>query len=136
MTRTAVTYAFATYMAGVLLLVAIAMMLAGCAAGLSGSPTVGAQQMVYSAENDFQAALRIAVAYEALPSCPASGAVCADPATVTKVTAAAKAARASLSTAEAAVRSGSNASAITTAALQAQSDVATFQTLANALGVK
>ena len=134
MTRSVLGYALATYLVAILLLCGVALALSGCSTtSLSSSPTVGSQQLVYSAETDFQAALRIAVAYEALPACPASGQVCADPSTVTKVTAAAKAARASLSTAEAAVRSSTDATAITTAALQAQSDVATFQSLANAL---
>jgi hypothetical protein len=52
---------------------------------------------------------------------------------VTKITAAAKAARASLATAEAAVRSHSNAQAMTTAALQAESDVNAFAALAGGL---
>lgn len=138
MIRSAFKEAVATWTVICLMLVLIAMVLAlgGCAGGFSAAPTTGSQQMVYSAETDFSAALRVAVAYEALPPCPAAGTVCADPATVTKITAAAKAARASLTTAEAAVRSSTNADALATAALQAQSDVAAFKSLADTLGAK
>lgn len=138
MTHSAFKAAVAAYTALLLMLflVAATIALSGCAGGFSAAPTTGSQQMVYSAETDFAAALRVAVAYEALPPCPAAGTVCADPATVTKITAAAKAARASLTTAEAAVRSSTNAEALTTAALQAQSDVAAFKSLADALGSK
>lgn len=113
---------------------AAAFLLAGCAS-FSAAPTPSARQEVYNAESDFAAALRIAVAYEALPACSAAQTFpCSDPKVVTKVTAAARAARASLATAEAAVRSSSNATALTTAALQAQSDVAVFRALAASLG--
>jgi hypothetical protein len=135
-TRSALVYASVAYLAGILLLCAIAMTLGGCAGGLQGSPTVASQRMVYSAETDFAAALRIAVAYESLPVCGTHTTPCADPQVVAKVTAAAKTARASLSTAEAAVRSSSNQAAITTAALQAQQDVSVFTALADALGGK
>jgi hypothetical protein len=136
-TRSVLVYASVAYLAAIFLLCAIAMTLGGCAGGLQGSPTVASQRMVYSAETDFEAALRLAVAYEQLPTCSATQKFpCSDPSTVTKVTAAAKAARASLLTAEAAVRSNSNASAMTTAALQAQQDVSVFTALANALGGK
>jgi len=111
-----------------------ALALAACAT-LTGSPSVSAQRTVYQAESAFAAALPVAVAYEALPACSAAQAFpCSDPATVVRVTAAARAARASLSTAEAAVRSGSDAGALTTAALQAQSDVEAFAALSATLG--
>lgn len=117
-----------------ILIVAAGLALASCAT-LSGSPSVSAKRTVYQAESDFAAALPVAVAYESLPSCSASQAFpCADPATVAKVTAAARAARASLSTAEAAVRSGSDATALATAATQASSDVEAFAALAATLG--
>jgi hypothetical protein len=133
--RTAIA-AYASFLA-VLVLFAIMAALSGCAGGFSSAPSAGSQQMVYSAESDFSAALRAAVAYEALPTCSATQKFpCADPAMVVKITAAAKAARASLSTAEAAVRSSTNASALTTAAIQAESDVAVFKALASALGGK
>jgi divalent metal cation (Fe/Co/Zn/Cd) transporter len=114
------------------------ILVAGAALGLSacattGSPTVAAQRGVYNAESDFAAALPVAVAYENLPACSATQKFpCSDPSAVVKITAAAKAARASLSTAEAAVRSNSNSSALTTAALQAQGDVAAFVALVGA----
>jgi hypothetical protein len=108
--------------------------LVGCAGGFTATPSAGAQQMVYSAESDFRAALRIAVTYENLPACaPAQHFPCADPSAVSKVTAAARAARVSLAAAEAAVRSSTNEAAMTTAAIKAQSDVAVFQALAVAL---
>lgn len=136
MTRSALGYALAMYLVGILALCALALAVSGCAGGLSASPSVGAQQMVYSAENDFAAALRIAVAYENLPPCPASGQVCADPAIVAKVTAAAKAARASLQLAETAAQSTNNEQALVAAAAEAQADVAAFTALAKSLGVK
>jgi hypothetical protein len=114
-----------------------AIALSGCAGGFSAAPSAGSQQMVYSAESDFAAALRVAVAYEALPTCSATQKFpCSDPSAVTKLTAAARAARASLTTAEAAVRSSTNAAALTTAAIQAQSDVAAFKALAASFGSK
>lgn len=121
-------------MRALILVAGACLALSGCAGGFSAAPTTASQQMVYSAENDFQAALRVVVAYEQLPTCSSTQSFpCSDPATVTRVTAAARAARASLKTAEAAVRSGTNAQAITTAAVMAQADVTAFQTLANAL---
>lgn len=111
-----------------------AFALSGCVGGLSASPSVSAQRTVYSAENDFTIALKVAIAYEQLPACSAAQKFpCSEPSTVTKITAAAKAARASLATAEAAVRSHSNAQAMTTAALQAESDVNAFAALAGGL---
>lgn len=121
-------------MRALILVAGAALALSACAAGLSGSPSVSAQRTVYAAESDFSAALSIAVAYEGLPACSATQKFpCSDPATVSRVTAAARAARASLSTAETAVRSNSNAAALTTAALQAQSDVSAFAALAGGL---
>ena len=109
-------------------------LLTGCStlSTLSGSPSVTLQRDVYSAENDFAAVLPVAVAYENLPRCgtaAAAGAVCAQPAIVAKITAAATAARASLKTAEAAARSSSNLSALEAAALQARGDVSAFRAL-------
>lgn len=109
------------------------VMLAGCAT-LSGSPGPQLQRGVYAAESDFAAGLRIAVAYEALPSCGGHPAPCSDPKVEAKIKVAAMAARASLSTAEAAVRSGSNGAALANAALQARADVSAFTALAAELG--
>lgn len=115
-------------------LVAMTGTLSGCVGGFSAAPTVASKQMVYSAESDFTVALRVAVAYEALPACSSTQPFpCSDPKTVAVVTAAAKAARSSLATAEVAVRSSTNAQAMTNAALQAEADVATFKALAAAL---
>lgn len=113
---------------------AACLALSACAHSLSGTPSIAAQQKVYIAENDFSAALQVAVAYEALPRCSSTQPFpCSDTAVVAKVTAGARAARASLSTAEAAVRANTNAEAITIAATQAQTDVAAFAALAGSL---
>lgn len=104
--------------------------LTGCATTLSAPPTVGAQQSVYVATTAFEAGLRVAVAYENLPACgPATGSVCSDPDVVTRVTAAAQLARASLSTAEDAARSSTDAGAIAAAVAHAQSDIDAFTAL-------
>lgn len=116
------------------LILVAGLCLASCAT-LGGSPSVQAQRTVYQAESDFAAALPIALAYENLPACSsAQGFPCSDPAMVSKVTASAKAARASLATAEAAVRANSNLSALETAATQAEGDVQAFAALAATLG--
>lgn len=112
----------------------LGLALSSCAA-ITGAPSVQAQRGVYQAESDFAAVLPVVVAYEALPACSASQPFpCSDPAVVAKLTAAAKAARASLATAEAAVRSGSNGSAVVAAALKAEGDVEAFAALAATLG--
>ena len=114
------------------LVVVAALSLAGCAS-VNGAPTAALQRGVYSAESAFAAALPVAVAYENLPVCSAAQKFpCSDPEAVVKITAAAKAARASLATAEAAARSNSNGAALSTAALQAQGDVAAFVALVGA----
>jgi hypothetical protein len=118
---------------GVLLSLGGALAVAACAT-LSAPPTANAQRSVYQAESDFAAALPVVVAYENLPVCGANAFPCSDPATVAKVTAAAKAARASLLTAEAAVRSGTNGAALAAVATRAASDVAAFTALAATLG--
>lgn len=103
--------------------------LASCTA-ITSPPDPSLQRGVYTAENDFAAALRIAVAYEALPACSATQKFpCSSPSAVSKITASARAARASLATAEAAVRSGSNGAALATVALQARGDVSAFAAL-------
>ena len=119
-------------MRALILCAGAALCLSGCAT-LTGSPSVAAQRGVYNAESDFAAALPVAVAYESLPACSSTQAFpCASPSAVAKITAAARAARASLSTAQAAVRAGSNSEALTAAALQAESDVSAFVTLVGA----
>ena len=116
------------------LVVIAALNLCSCTT-LSGTPTVQAQRTVYQAESDFAAALPVAIAYENLAPCSAAhGFPCSDPSTVARVTAAARAARASLATAEAAVRSGTNEQALVVAATQAENDVAAFAALAATLG--
>lgn len=132
--RSSLAYALVAYLLGIFALCAVAVMLGGCAT--TGVTAPSAQREVYIAESDFAAALRIAVAYESLPQCGAHPAPCSDPSIVAKVTAAAKAARASLSTAQAAAQSTNNDAAIVAAAAEAQQDVAAFAALANALGVK
>ncbi len=115
---------------------AAAMAVTSCA-GLTAKPDPNVQRAVYTAESDFAAALPIAVAYEQLPACVDGGVrPCANAALVTRITAAARAARASLQTAEAAARSGSNAAALTTLALQARADVAAFAAIVGVLPVQ
>lgn len=119
-------------MRALILVAGAALSLSACAS-LNGAPTASLQRGVYNAESDFAAALPVAVAYEALPTCSATQPFpCSDPKAVAKITAAARAARASLATAEAAVRSNSNGAALSNAALQAQADVATFVALVGA----
>lgn len=104
--------------------------LSGCAA-LASQPDPNLQRGVYTAEAGFEAALKVAVAYENLPTCSATQKFpCSDPVAITKITASARAARASLSTAEAAVRSNAP---LASAAMQAQADVASFTTLVQVL---
>ena len=126
--------AYTAFVFALFLCVAV-IMLSGCAT--TAVTSAGAQRQVYIAESDFEVAVRIAVTYEALPTCSATQKFpCSDPATVSKVTAAANAARASLATAQAAVQSTNNEQAIVAAASEAEADVSAFTTLANALGVK
>lgn len=105
--------------------------LAGCAAPLAAGPSN--QRLVYAAESDFAAALRLAVAYEALPPCGIGVKLCAEHSVVVKVTASARAARASLSTAEAVVRARSNGAQAAALVSKAGEDVAAFKALAGAL---
>ena len=106
--------------------------LAGCAAPMAATPN--AARTVYMAEADFAAALRLVVAYENLPVCGDAPQPCSTPAVVSKVTAAAKAARASLDTAEGLVRSGSGGDQVAVLVRKAAGDVAAFKALAGSLG--
>lgn len=116
-------YALVTYLFGLMLLVVIGLALGGCA-----TTGTDAKQTAYLAENDFTAALEVAVAYEALPTCSATQKFpCSDPATVTKITAGARVARASLATAETAARHGVTSPSLLA---QAKADIAVFSAIA------
>lgn len=114
-----------------LLIVCLAL-LVGCAAPIATTPS--SQRTVFSAESDFAAALRVAVAYEALPDCSTGATLCSKQAVVSEVTGAARAARASLDTAEGLVRSGSSSEQVSVLVAKAYADVAAFKALAGTLG--
>lgn len=103
--------------------------LGGCAGPIAAGESQ--QRLVYRAEGDFSAALPLAVAYDHLPDC-VTGQVtaCSSPLVRPKLNAAAKAARVSLSTAEALVRSKSAAAQVAAAVAKAQQDVLAFVALA------
>lgn len=97
----------------------VTLCLAGCAAPLAVAPAPTEQRAVYQAEADYSAALRLAIAYESLPS--------SDPALNSKITAAAKAAWAAIKTAQDLVRANSAAAQVSAALANVSSTMSAFQ---------
>jgi len=97
------------------LMMVMSILLMACAA----SPQTPAQS-VYMIQNDFRAALVVAVAYKELPKCGTGIKLCSDPSVVHKLQDAYDVANASLTAAQTTVRvGGSNAEMAVTAAKQA-----------------
>jgi hypothetical protein len=115
----------------IVLLCAAMLALAGCATPIAATPS--SERVVYQAEASFAAALRLAVTYEALPDCATGVTLCSSAPLRHKLNTAAHAARASLSTAEALVRSHTGGEQVGVLLGQATKDVAQFQALAGAL---
>lgn len=115
-----------------LCLVACCAMLAACATIAPKTPA----QTVFAIEGDYAAAVTVAVQYKALPACGGVSALCADPATVTRIKAADDTVWASIQAAEAAVRVGADASTVLQLAVTAQKALTSLQSIVSTLKVK
>jgi len=117
---------------------AAAAMLAGCTALGIPSPQTPAQT-VYTAKSDFLAAVLIANQYKALPGCavPDAPVLCAKADVVVNIKLAANAAKATLDSAEAAVRDPAfDGNAVDKAVVAATNAVGAFVTITTQLKVK
>lgn len=115
-----------------LAVLAAGAILASCAT--TGTPTDSAQS-VYALEATLTAAMQVATTYAELPTCGTSAPlICSDPATVTRIQAAAATAVAAVQTAQALVTSSGASSAQTQAALlSATQAVTTLSTLTSSV---
>lgn len=103
----------------VLLLVG-ALVLVGCATRPND-----AAQSIYAVETGLVGAMEVATSYASLPSCAPDGSpICSDPATVTRIQAAAATAVAAVDAAQAAVQPGTSLSAADQTAAVTQATVA------------